>query len=162
MKGLKKIFENIVIFKGNSDINENYNNFRLDGVYSFLNSANNAKILREEIMQTQAWANSQGMQNAGVKELVERKKEVQKYYNVLDNEQIEAANGYAKELAFLADERSQIENNTKYQKWYWGHYHTDKQVDKIRFMMNDIEELKLAIEDSKKEIIEEMKNNEMQ
>lgn len=80
---------------------------------NFLNSANNAKILREEIMQTQAWANSQGMQNAGVKELVERKKEVQKYYNVLDNEQIEAANGYAKELAFLADERSQIENNTK-------------------------------------------------
>ena len=37
----------------------------------------------------------------------------------------------------------EIENNTKYQKWYCGHYHTDKQVDKIRFMMNDIEELKL-------------------
>ncbi len=37
----------------------------------------------------------------------------------------------------------EIENNTQYQKWYCGHYHTDKQVDKIRFMMNDIEELKL-------------------
>ena len=37
----------------------------------------------------------------------------------------------------------EIEINTKYQKWYCGHYHADKQVDKIRFMMNDIEELKL-------------------
>lgn len=37
----------------------------------------------------------------------------------------------------------EIENNTKYQKWYCGYYHADKQVDKIRFMMNDIEELKL-------------------
>ena len=37
----------------------------------------------------------------------------------------------------------EIENNTQYQKWYYGHYYTDKQVDKIRFMMNDIEELKL-------------------
>ena len=37
----------------------------------------------------------------------------------------------------------EIENITQYQKWYYGHYHTDKQVDKIRFMMNDIEELKL-------------------
>lgn len=43
-ENIKKIFENIVIFKENSDINENYNNFRLDGVYSFLNSANKKEI----------------------------------------------------------------------------------------------------------------------
>ena len=34
----------------------------------------------------------------------------------------------------------EIESNLDYQKWYCGHYHTDKKIDKIRFMMNDIEE----------------------
>ena len=37
----------------------------------------------------------------------------------------------------------EIENNTDYKKWYCGHYHTDKIVDKLRFMMNDIDEFKL-------------------
>lgn len=35
----------------------------------------------------------------------------------------------------------EIENNIKYNKWYCGHYHIDKKIDKIRFMMNDFEEL---------------------
>lgn len=36
----------------------------------------------------------------------------------------------------------EIENNIKYNKWYCGHYHIDKKIDKMRFMMNDFEELK--------------------
>lgn len=30
-----------------------------------------------------------------------------------------------------------IENQTTYTKWYCGHFHTDKVVDKINFMFND-------------------------
>ncbi len=37
----------------------------------------------------------------------------------------------------------EIEKNTNYKKWYCGHYHTDKEIDNIRFMMYDIEELKI-------------------
>ena len=40
----------------------------------------------------------------------------------------------------------EIENITEYKKWYCGHYHTDKRVDKLRFMMNDIDEFKLSID----------------
>ena len=36
----------------------------------------------------------------------------------------------------------EIENTTYYKIWYCGHYHTDKTIDKIRFMMNDIIEFK--------------------
>ena len=32
----------------------------------------------------------------------------------------------------------EIEENTDYKKWYCGHFHTDKEIDKIRFMMYDI------------------------
>lgn len=39
----------------------------------------------------------------------------------------------------------EIENITEYKKWYCGHYHTDKTVDKLRFMMNDIDEFRLTI-----------------
>lgn len=35
-----------------------------------------------------------------------------------------------------------IENNLNYEKWYCGHYHTDKEIDKIVFMFNKIEEFK--------------------
>jgi 3-oxoacid CoA-transferase subunit A len=34
-----------------------------------------------------------------------------------------------------------IEARTQYGKWYCGHYHTDKTVDRVRFMFNDIDEL---------------------
>lgn len=33
-----------------------------------------------------------------------------------------------------------IENMTKYNKWYCGHYHTDKRIDKMVFMYHGIEE----------------------
>lgn len=36
----------------------------------------------------------------------------------------------------------EIENNTDYKLWYCGHYHTDKEIDKIIFMFNKIEEFK--------------------
>lgn len=36
----------------------------------------------------------------------------------------------------------EIEEITKYQRWYCGHYHTDKKIDKLRFMMYDIDEFK--------------------
>ena len=36
----------------------------------------------------------------------------------------------------------EIENSTDYKKWYCGYYHTDKVIDKLRFMMNDIDEFK--------------------
>lgn len=31
----------------------------------------------------------------------------------------------------------EIENKLDYERWYCGHYHTEKEVDKIRFMFND-------------------------
>ena len=40
---------------------------------------------------------------------------------------------------FFLDE---IEENNIYNIWYCGHFHIDKKQDKIRFMMNDIIELK--------------------
>ena len=36
----------------------------------------------------------------------------------------------------------EIECKTTYNKWYCGHFHTDKIVDKVRFMFNDIDEFK--------------------
>ena len=33
-----------------------------------------------------------------------------------------------------------IEDTTKYNKWYCGHYHTDKRIDKMVFMYHGIEE----------------------
>ena len=36
----------------------------------------------------------------------------------------------------------EIEDNTKYKQWYCGHYHTDKRIDKMIFMFNDIIEFK--------------------
>jgi len=35
-----------------------------------------------------------------------------------------------------------VEATTKYNKWYCGHYHTEKIVDKIKFMYDNIEEFK--------------------
>ena len=35
-----------------------------------------------------------------------------------------------------------VEATTKYNKWYCGHYHTEKVVDKIKFMYDNIEEFK--------------------
>lgn len=35
-----------------------------------------------------------------------------------------------------------VEATTNYNKWYCGHYHTEKIVDKIKFMYNNIEEFK--------------------
>lgn len=32
----------------------------------------------------------------------------------------------------------EIEDTTNYDSWYCGHYHTDKKVDKVRFMFHDI------------------------
>lgn len=35
-----------------------------------------------------------------------------------------------------------IEDKLNYEKWYCGHYHTEKLIDKLRFMFEDIVELK--------------------
>ncbi len=35
-----------------------------------------------------------------------------------------------------------IEEKLIYKTWYCGHFHTDKTIDKIRFMFHDIEEFK--------------------
>lgn len=35
-----------------------------------------------------------------------------------------------------------IEEKLDYEKWYCGHYHTEKKIDKLRFMFEDIAELK--------------------
>jgi len=35
-----------------------------------------------------------------------------------------------------------IENRLNYNRWYCGHYHTDKSIDKMRFMFTDFLELK--------------------
>ncbi len=36
----------------------------------------------------------------------------------------------------------EIESNLDYDEWYCGHYHIDKKIKKLRFMMNDIIEYK--------------------
>ena len=36
----------------------------------------------------------------------------------------------------------EIEENIDYNLWYCGHYHTDKEIDKVIFMFNKIEEFK--------------------
>lgn len=36
----------------------------------------------------------------------------------------------------------EIENSTDYNRWYCGHYHTDKQIDKMVFMFHDIREFR--------------------
>ena len=35
----------------------------------------------------------------------------------------------------------ELEQNVKYDKWYCGHFHIDKKIDRIRFMMNDFDML---------------------
>ena len=35
-----------------------------------------------------------------------------------------------------------IESTVNYKRWYCGHFHTDKIIDKIRFMMYDIDKFK--------------------
>ena len=44
-----------------------------------------------------------------------------------------------------------IEEDINYDKWYCGHYHTDKYVDKVRFMFKDIELLSKELKQDKKE-----------
>lgn len=36
----------------------------------------------------------------------------------------------------------EIEQTTDYKKWYCGHYHTNKEIDKMIFMFDEIEEFK--------------------
>lgn len=36
-----------------------------------------------------------------------------------------------------------VEAHLDYKKWYCGHYHTSKKIDKLQFMFGDIEELSL-------------------
>ena len=36
-----------------------------------------------------------------------------------------------------------IEDKLDYKKWYCGHYHGYKEIDKIQFMFNDFEELEI-------------------
>jgi 3-oxoacid CoA-transferase subunit A len=36
-----------------------------------------------------------------------------------------------------------VENTINYKKWYCGHWHTDRVIDKMRFMFHDIIELSL-------------------
>ena len=33
----------------------------------------------------------------------------------------------------------ELEQKLNYKKWYCGHYHIEKSIDKIRFMFNDID-----------------------
>ena len=33
----------------------------------------------------------------------------------------------------------EIENTTIYQRWYCGHFHVDKEIDKMKFMMHNVE-----------------------
>lgn len=45
-----------------------------------------------------------------------------------------------------------IEEEIKYKKWYCGHYHTEKEVDKIEFMFENIKPLSLEKEKNKTKI----------
>ena len=42
-----------------------------------------------------------------------------------------------------------IEDSISYDKWYCGHYHTDKKIDKVRFMFYDIEEFNKKLKNVK-------------
>ena len=39
---------------------------------------------------------------------------------------------------FLEHFLDKIEENISYDKWYCGHYHTEKQIDKLEFMFGRI------------------------
>ena len=42
-----------------------------------------------------------------------------------------------------------IEENITYDKWYCGHYHTEKEIDKIEFMYRNIENMNKSLKRSK-------------
>ena len=62
--------------------------------------------------------------------------ETQMSYYTISPEKVEkyAEQDLLKDTAKVFD---LIENQTTYTKWYCGHFHTDKVVDKINFMFND-------------------------
>ena len=37
----------------------------------------------------------------------------------------------------------EIENELDYKKWYCGHFHTEKKIDKMQFMFEEVKELKI-------------------
>ena len=43
----------------------------------------------------------------------------------------------------------EVEENIDYDKWYCGHYHTEKQIDKLEFMYRDIKEFSKEIKKNK-------------
>ena len=54
---------------------------------------------------------------------------VEKYFPGLDQ------SGISKRMEEYLDE---IEESIDYKKWYCGHWHTDKTIDKMRFLFNDV------------------------
>ena len=40
-------------------------------------------------------------------------------------------------VPFWPGVRSKIESKLRYQRWYCGHYHTEKRVDSLQFMFED-------------------------
>ena len=52
----------------------------------------------------------------------------------------------------------EVEENIDYNKWYCGHYHTEKQVDKLEFMFQSIKEFKQSELISKYEKTYKMNN----
>ena len=81
-----------------------------------------------------------------------------KSFEVLDNNKVDIILSHTCPLKYIPTEmflpeidQSTVDNSTEvfldkiedlnnYDKWYCGHYHTDKTVDKMRFMFHDIQE----------------------
>lgn len=68
------------------------------------NAKNNVQILKSDIASTELFGASQGYSEGVIKEMVDAKKEMQQYYSVMSNQQINSYNNIIKEVAASKEE----------------------------------------------------------
>ena len=73
-------------------------------VTNIQNVKNNAQILKNDITSTELFGASQGYSEGVIKEMVDAKREMQQYYSVMSNQQINSYNNIIKEVAASKEE----------------------------------------------------------
>lgn len=82
-------------------------------VTNFQNAAYNAEQLRQVIQNTKAVAAIEGIQGSAVETMVKNQTEIQKYYSVMSEAEINHQNELIKELGLAQQEYAVWDNNTK-------------------------------------------------
>lgn len=82
-------------------------------VTNFQNAAYNAEQLRQVIQNTKAVAAIEGIQGSAVEAMVKNQTEIQKYYSVMSEAEINHQNELIKELGLAQQEYTVWDNNTK-------------------------------------------------